>query len=387
MNIQQQVQAVYQSSSGWRKRFDAYGVSPAEIETKEDLRRLPVLQKEDLPALQKEAIPFANLTAVSLKDIARVFMSPGPIYEPQGMEEDYWGFAEALQGARFKTGDLVLNTFSYHLSPAGFMFDSALRKLGCTVIPAGVGNIELQLEMMQELPISGYVGTPSYLIKLLSEAEQRGYTHIAPAKAFFTAEKITPQMEVYFVQKQIHFTEGYGTAELGCIAYSAAGKEGLQVHSGMIVDICDPHTGQPVVAGEMGEIVVTRFHETYPLLRFGTGDLSCWEEEGKSLRGIFGRTNDMVKVKGMFVHYKQLEALLREREDVAYFQVVITNEKLQDVLTIYAEPNGLLDEHALRAAVQEVIRIRPRIAAVSKGTINREEKQWIDKREGLYMKA
>ncbi|MDG4657481.1 phenylacetate--CoA ligase family protein [Ectobacillus antri] len=372
-SVQEWMTYTYQHAKGWRNRFDACGVTPVDFVHERDLCKLPVLKKEDLPQLQKEAA-FAQLTAVPLQEIARVFMSPGPIYEPQGKEEDYWGFAKALGVAHFGEGDLVMNTFSYHLSPAGFMFDGALRKLGCTVIPAGVGNIELQLQIMQELPVNGYVGTPSYLIKLLSEAEARGYHHVAPSKAFFTAERITQEMRHYLNEKQVHYREGYGTAELGCIAYEDGG-DGLKVDESIIVHICDSD-GNPIWDDRVGEVVVTRFHQTYPLIRFGTGDLSRWASPGR-LAGVLGRTNDMVKIKGMFVHYKQLETLLTECEDVTYFQVEVCNEHMQDVLKVYVEWNDTAQPDVLQTIIKDTIRVTPLIITKS---INREEARFIDKR-------
>ena len=310
-------------------------------------------------------------------------MSPGPIYDPQTKEDDFWRFSEALEAAGFDEGDIVQNTFSYHLSPAGFMFDSALRKLGATVIPAGTGNRELQIQVMKDLQVTGYVGTPSFFAILLDAAVEKGWTignELVVNKVFFTAEMTTSEMRRKCSEHGIQVYEGYGTADCGCIAFEDKIGPGLKVTESAIVQICDPHSGETVKSGE-GEIVVTLFDKSYPLIRFGTGDLSCWVDgyEGKRIEGILGRVSDGVKVKGMFVREKQLAAVL-ESEGLRSFQAIVTRSGNQDQLEITIESNNELNDE-LVSRLQDVIRVTPVIKRVSIGSINKSEKLLVDQRK------
>ncbi|AKS39242.1 phenylacetate--CoA ligase [Anoxybacillus gonensis] len=364
----------YEQSLALRERLDAANMSPYELETIEQLNGIPVLKKEQLPLLQKHQLPFGNMITTRSNELARIFMSPGPIYDPQGKEEDDWGFAEALQAAGFTSDDIVQNTFSYHLSPAGFMFDSALRRIGATVVPAGPGNRELQVQLMNDLQVTGYVGTPSFLHLLLQYADEKGI-HVTVKKAFFTAEKLTENMRDQFEQRGIHVFEGYGTADCGCIAFEDRQGPGLKISSRAIVQLCDPISGVPL--DEEGEIVVTIFDRTYPLVRFGTGDVSRWVDgyKGERIVGVLGRVGTSVKVKGMFVHEQQLKKVMAD-VGCPLFQAVVTNEGGHDQLTIYIEKE--LDEEA-KQKIKNVIRITPTFVSVDR--VNGGERCLIDRRK------
>lgn len=376
------VQYGYNHASGVQNRLDQAGVRPSDISTVEDLVKIPVLKKDRLPELQSDSRPFGNLTTVDSQAMARIFMSPGPIYDPQTYENDFWRFAEALRTAGFTSNDLVQNTFSYHLSPAGFMFDSALREIGATVIPAGTGNRELQIQVMRDLGVTGYVGTPSFFAILLDAIEEKGWVmerDFAIRKAFFTAEMLPAALSNRCEENGIAVYEGYGTADCGCLAFEDKQGPGLKLTSSAIVQICDPLTGLEVDAGE-GEIVVTLFDKSYPLIRFGTGDLSAWVEghEGKRIKGVLGRVSDGVKVKGMFVREKQLAQVL---EQIGYpdFQAIVTKDREQDILEISIETNQPLTAN-LVSKVQDIIRVTPVLKKVTPGSLNRKEKRLVDKR-------
>lgn len=376
------IQYGYDHAVGFKNHMDQVGVRPSDISTVEDLAKIPVLKKDRLPELQSDDKPFANLTTVDAKEMARMFMSPGPIYDPQTHENDFWRFAEALRTAGFTANDIVQNTFSYHLSPAGFMFDSALREIGTTVIPAGTGNRELQIQVMKDLGVTGYVGTPSFFSILLDAIEEKGWSverDFSIEKVFFTAEMLTTAMRKRCEVNGIAAYEGYGTADCGCLAFEDKKGPGLKVTSSAIVQICDPLTGREVDSGE-GEIVVTLFDKSYPLIRFGTGDLSAWVQghEGKRIKGVLGRVSDGVKVKGMFIREKQLAQVL-EQEGYPYFQAIVTKDCEQDILEISIESHQEFNLNLVKK-LQETIRVTPVLKRVGPGSINNKEKRLIDKR-------
>ncbi len=381
-SIQELVSYAFEHAEGFRVVMEEHGLTPDEITSVEDLVKIPVLKKDKLPELQQGNLPFAGLLTRSVTEVARVFMSPGPIYDPQTHEDDFWRFSEALEAAGFNENDIVQNTFSYHLSPAGFMFDSALRKLGATVIPAGTGNRELQLQVMKDVKVTGYVGTPSFFTILLDAAEEKGWVNgreIALSKAFFTAEMTPVTLRQRCEELGIQVFEGYGTADCGCIAFEDKKGPGLKLTSSAIVQICDPVSGELVDGGE-GEIVITLFDKSYPLIRFGTGDLSKWVEgyEGKRIAGVLGRVSDGVKVKGMFVREKQLAAVLAN-EGYTSFQALVSNREKQDQLEITVESATELNPD-LVSKLQDVIRVSPIVKRVNIGELSKREKILVDER-------
>ncbi len=376
------IQYAYDHAKGFKEIMDKADVSPYDIQSIKDLEKIPVLKKDQLPGLQSMNAPFGNFATIHASEMARIFMSPGPIYDPQTDEQDFWRFSEALSIAGFGKEDIVQNTFSYHLSPAGFMFDSALRELGATVIPAGTGNRELQIQVMKDLRVTGYVGTPSFFSILLDAMEEKGWMpgkEIHINKVFFTAEMLTTEMRKRCEDSGISVYEGYGTADCGCIAFEDKKGPGLCLTNTAVIQICDPHTGKEVHTGE-GEIVVTLYDKSYPLIRFGTGDLSRWVEgyEGKRIAGVLGRVSDGIKVKGMFVREKQLSLVLEEA-GYRMFQGIVSWERNQDEFELLIESEEEISE-SLVGRLQDVIRVTPILKRVAPGTINKGDKRLIDKR-------
>ena len=349
-------------------------------------RDVPILNKSDLPEIQQKSPPFGGLLTIPEQEVVRVFMSPGPIYDPQCSEQDFWRFAEALEVAGFEIGDIVQNTFSYHLSPAGIMFDSALREIGATVIPSGVGNTDLQVQVLKHCRVTGFVGTPSYLAILLEKANEMGYQlghELKLAKAFFTAEKVAPSLKAQWQAQGLSVFEGYGTADAGCIAYEDSSHEGLKVASTCYVELCVPGSGDPIAEGGIGEVVVTPFETKYPLIRFGTGDLSAWVpgKEGKYLQGVLGRVGDGIKVRGMFVHLRQFAHLLESDLKIQYYQAVVDRYEDRDRLTIYLEgAEGEFPLTILQQKLKDIIRVTPELIVSLPNSLPRNEPQLIDKR-------
>jgi phenylacetate-CoA ligase len=379
------IRLAYELAPGWRQWFDQHGINPQEIETAEDLLTIPVLRKTELPRLQQAAPPFAGLYVGAPE---RIFLSPGPIYDPQPAGEDPWRFSTPLAHAGFGSDDIVLNTFSYHLSPAGFMFDKALRTLGASVAPTGVGNTELLVQMLRELRVTGYTGTPSYLRSLLQRAEETGMRfgeEIHLRKAFFTAEPLPPDFANWCRERGIAFGEAYGTADAGCVAYRKHDEQGLQLEANVLVQICDPQTGELLADGEVGELVITVFDHQYPLIRFGTGDLSRWlpGESERKIAGVLGRVGDGVKVRGMFVYRQQMEQVLAQYPEVDYFQADVFSHGGKDVLQISLETTGSSMEGLLETIgdnLRQILRVKAELRTVAPGSLDRSRKILEDQR-------
>jgi len=368
----------YAHAPATRRRFEEAGLTPDDIRSAADLARLPVLRKDDLVALQQADPPFGGLLAVDLAQLRRVFQSPGPINEPEADVADYWRWAPALEAAGFRPGDIVLNAFSYHLTPAGAMFESGLRALGCVVLPGGIGSQEQQVEAMVRLGVTGYVGLPSYLKALLEKAEALGHDPRQwPLRvAFVTAEPLPPSLRQHLQGYGLTVRQGYGTAEAGNLGYECEQEAGWHLPEDALVQVCDINTGRPLPPGQTGEVVVTLFHEAYPLIRFGTGDLSALDPEpcpcGRStprLVGWQGRVGDAVKVRGMFLHPRQAAEVMARFPEVAAWQMVVTREAHVDYLTCRVVPTDPgADREALAErlarAIREALRFRAEIAFV-----------------------
>ena len=354
-----------------RRRMEEAGLDLEDIRGEEELARIPVLKKDQLGVLQTQAPPFGGLLAVDVKDLARIFVSPGPIFDPQGAVPDYWRRAQALEAAGFGPGDLVVNTFSYHLTPAGFMYDEGLRALGAVVVPTGVGNRELQVEIITKLGITGFVGTPSFLAALLEVAREKGWGpgSFPIRKALVSAEPLPSSLRDMFQDEwEIDTYQCYGTADVGTIGFECSQKEGLHLAQDMVVQICDPVTGEPLPPGQVGEVVVTLLSPVYPLIRFGTGDLSkfledscpCGRWASPRLAGFMGRVGDAVKVRGLFIHGHQVKALAGEFPWVKALQVVVDRVGVRDTLTLLVEEEGASPEdlEALQKRASELFRLK-----------------------------
>jgi phenylacetate-CoA ligase len=386
------VRLAYAHAPRAKAQLDVAGLKPVDIRSPNDLLRLPIIRKDALAEIQAENLPFGGLNATNVEKLARVFMSPGNIYDPQGDSPDFWRFAPALAAAGFRAGDLVQNTFSYHMTPAGFMFDSALRHIGCVVVPAGVGQTELQVRMAADLGVSGYTGTPSFLHALLTKASELNAS-LKIEVAFVTGEMLPPSLRAELENDfGIRVLQGYGTADLGLVAYECAEKDGLHLHPECIVELIDIETGQPAEPGEPGEIVVTLFDQAYPLIRFATGDISSWKEPAPcacgrtapKLSGLLGRVGDAVKVKGMFIRGAQIDGVIKNFAEVARYQAIVTREQHQDQLTYLVELNENANAGPLAPRLADAltaqVKVRGEVRVVDAGTITANAKKIDDRR-------
>lgn len=353
-------------------------IDPMDITSREALRKLPVIRKPDVQAAQNANPPFGGLNAVPVSEMAHVFMSPGPIFEPDGHARDHWRYARALYAAGFRPGDIVHNTLSYHLTPAGSLVETGCRAIGCTVFPGGVGNTELQVDAIDRLKPSAYAGTPSFLRILLEKADEMGKDSSSYRKASVGAEPLPPSLRQWFEDRGIVTTQGYGTADIGLIAYESLPVEGMLVDEGLILEICRPGTGEPVAEGEVGEIVVTTFNPIYPLIRYGTGDMtavlpgmSACGRTNTRIKGWMGRADQSCKVRGMFVHAKQVGEILARHPGLSKARIVVTNPDNRDAMVLKVEADkgdaGLLD--ALRQSITTVTKLRGDVEVVAPGSL------------------
>jgi phenylacetate-CoA ligase len=394
--LQKVIQHAYKNAPAVKVRFDRAGVDPSQIQSIKDLERIPVITKDQVKEMQRENPPFGGFLAVSPENIARIYMSPGPIYEP-AIRGATLPMGRMMHTAGFRKGDIVLNTFSYHLSPAGLGVDDALVANGITVIPGGVGNTDLQVQLMHDLKVTGYFGTPSFLWTLIKRAEERGYDFrrdFCLRNAFLTAEMVPPSMKRAFEEDYgVYVVEGYGIAEVGMIAVECEQKQGMHLSGEMVIEIVDPPTGKQMGPGEAGEVVITTFEEAYPLIRFGTGDLSLYTDEpcgcGRTsprLVRILGRVGEAVKVRGMFLHGKEVGEVVSSFPELANFQAIVDRFEHRDYLTVKVElADETVDRDKLLEAFDKAFRDKCRVRAdkvefVPKGTIPEDVKKIEDRR-------
>jgi phenylacetate-CoA ligase len=375
-----------------RRTLAEVGLGPTAVRGLEDLQRIPVTRKDALPAAQVEEPPFAGLLAVEPGQLARIFMSPGPIYDPQGAHEDFWRFRHALAAAGFRAGDVAHNSASYHLTPLGFMLDAGARALGCAVIPAGVGQTELQVKVAAHTRATTYLGLPSFLHALLVKAREQG-TPLSFEAAFVIAEMLPESLRQEIEEGfGVRVLQGYGTADLGCLAYECPEKGGWHVHPEAIVEVLDLETGKPAGPGQPGEVVGTLFDVAYPLLRFGTGDLSSLGPEERcacgrttpKLQGLLGRVGDGVKVKGMFVRAGQIDTVVKRFPEVARWQAVVTREnhldRLEYLVELAAPDAGGSLAGRLAEALREETKLKGEVRTVDAGSIPPGGKRIDDRR-------
>lgn len=363
------VKSVYATTPTVKKIFDEAGLKPTDIKSVADLERVPVTTKDQLVEMQKAAPPFAGFLNTKVKNLKHIFLSPGPLYEPHGTEKAMVKTAaQVLKIAGFKRGNVVLNTLSYHLVPAGLLLDAALQTVGATVVPSGVGNTELQIKMMLDLRVTGYAGTPSFLMTIIKKAEEMGLDFkkmFALTHTLFTAEPYPPSLRAEFHGKYgLNTLNAYATAELGFLAYDCDAQQGLHFADGVVIQVCDPATGLQVKSGEAGQVVVTTFNETYPTIRLGTGDLAVYLDApcacGRTSPRVIlvGRVGDAVKVRGMFVHPNQLKAVMAKFPAIARLQAVVTRpDKVRDTLTLKVElAQAEVDREKLTQEFTEAVR-------------------------------
>ncbi len=363
------------------------GVDAAQVDSREALARLPVTRKHDLLDRQKAMRAIDSFggfsTLVRGPAMPRIFASPGPVYEPEGARPDYWRTARALFAAGFRAGDLVHNSFSYHMTPGAFMMECGAHAVGCTVFPAGVGQTEQQLQAIAELRPDGYVGTPSFLRILIEKALETGSDISTLRKGMTGGEALPPTLRDWFGQHGMAVYQSYATADLGLIAYETQAREGLVLDEGVIVEIVRPGTGDTLPEGEVGELVVTSLNPDYPLIRFGTGDLSAMlsgtcptGRSNQRIKGWMGRADQTTKIKGMFVHPAQVAEVTRRFPEVLRARLVVSGEKANDVMTLKVETtanaHGLQDK--ISDAVREVTKLRATVELLTPGSLPNDGK-------------
>jgi len=346
------------------------GINAASITTREALATLPVVRKTELLEKQKAARAaggsvFGGFSAVAYgHQMPRVFSSPGPIYEPEGARADYWRMARAIAAAGFKTGELIHNCFSYHFTPAGSMMETGAHALGCTVFPGGIGQTEQQVQAMAELRPAGYIGTPSFLKIILEKAAELGVPLPSVKKALVSGEAFPPSLRDWLSAKGLDAYQCYATADVGLIAYETSARQGLVVDEGVLIEIVRPGTGDPVPAGEVGELVITTLNLDYPLIRFGTGDLSAilggpcpTGRTNQRIKGWMGRADQTTKVRGMFVHPGQVAEVVKRFPEIIRARLVVEGEMANDRMTLHVEATASAGaEEAFKARIAEVIR-------------------------------
>lgn len=363
------------------------GVDASRVNSRAALAKLPVTRKSELLERQKAQRaqdPFGGFSAlVRGPAMPRLFASPGPIYEPDGSTRDYWRVGRAMYAAGFRSGDLVHNAFSYHMTPGAFMMESGAHAVGCTVFPAGVGQTEQQLQAVAELKPQAYSGTPSFLRILVEKAQETGSDISSLRKGLVGGEAFPPSLRDWFTERGLHIYQSYATADLGLIAYETASREGMVVDEGVILEIVRPGTGDPVAAGEVGEVVVTTLSPGYPLVRFGTGDLSAIlpgdDPTGRTnvrIRGWLGRADQTTKIRGMFVHPSQVADIARRFPEIVKARLVVSGEMANDVMTLKVEaasaPQGL--DARIGEAVRDVTKLRADVQLVQPGTLPNDGK-------------
>ena len=377
-----------QSTTYFSREFAA--IDAAAVSSRAMLATLPVTRKSALMDLQKAALPFGGLNATPVSGLARILVSPGPIYDPEGRRPDFWRTARGLFAAGFRAGDVVLNCYSYHLTPAGTMFETGLHRLGCAVIPGGVGQTEMQARVIADLQPSGYVGTPSFLKLILEKCDELGSDSRSIKRALLSGEAFLPPVREFLRARGIDAYQAYGTADLGIIAYETAAREGLVVDEEVIVEIVRPGTGDPVAEGEVGEVVVTPFNEDYPLVRFATGDLSavlpgpspCGRTNTR-IRGWMGRADQTTKARGLFVHPEQV-AQVAARHGLGRARLVVGNEGGNDIVTLRIERDGPPDialMQAVEATLKDVTKLRGEVHFVASGSLPNDGKVIEDARK------
>jgi phenylacetate-CoA ligase len=383
----------WRRAPGVRRRMEAAALRPGDLRTLEALDRLPVVRKASLPDLQQADPPFGGFATAKPADLHWIFVSPGPIYEPfDRRERSPWRTEVACFAGGFRPGDVVVNTFLYHLTPAAHLIDRGLARLGCTVVPTGPGNTEVQVKTIADLHVTGYVGTPSFLATILRHAGDRG-VRLPLEVAHVGAEALPPSLRRAFEEEHGILTrQSFGTADLGIVAYECREADGMHVMEDAIFQICDPETGAPLPTGEVGEIVCTVNHRAYPMIRFATGDLSaltaapcrCGRTSPRML-GWRGRADEVTKVRGMFVHPRQADEVAARFPAIGRHQVVVTRHEHQDILTYVVELAPDADPAAVEAglpgAIRDVMKLRGEVRIVPPGTIVDGAKKIEDQRK------
>ncbi len=381
----------YRYSEDVKKRFDRAQFNVDKFKQLSDLKHIPILKKKELIFLQSMGPRLGGLLTKDIGELKRIFLSPGPIFDPEDRVDNYWGYTEAFYSIGFRPGDVSQITLNYHLAPGGLMFEEPLRNLGCAIMPAGPTNAATQLDIMQKLRVQGFVGTPSYLMHLAQKGEEKGINlrkDLFLEVAFVTGEKFSEKMRNTLEKKfDIIMRQGYGTADVGCIGYECFYKTGLHISNSVFVEICHPDTGIPLKDGEVGEIVVTSFNKTYPLIRLATGDLSYIDRSpcacGRTnprLGNIVGRVDTTARIKGMFVYPHQVEQVLSRFEEIKRWQIEVTNPGGIDEITLFVEASSFKRDDELLHQFRETIKLRPELKVLAPGSLPPQLKPIEDKR-------
>jgi phenylacetate-CoA ligase len=378
-----------QAAPGWARILD--GVHAADITSRAALARLPVTRKSDLKQLQHAQLPFGGLNTTPKNALSRVFVSPGPIFDPEGRGPDWWRFARPMYAAGVRAGGLLQNCFSYHFTPAAFMVEGGAARIGCTVIPAGIGQTEMQVQAMVDLKPDTYIGTPSFLKLIIEKAREMGADISSVTKAVMGAEALPESLRSWFAENGVpHVFQTYASADIGSIAYETAsnGKlnPGMVIDENVLLEIVHPGSGIPVAPGEVGEVVVTVFNADYPLIRFATGDLSavlvdapdspCGRTNTR-IRGWMGRADQTTKVRAMFVHPSQVHEIARRHPQIRKARLVVSGRMANDEMTLHCEVDDPHDGSATEAiigSIRELTKLRGEVLLVATGTLAQDGK-------------
>ncbi len=362
---------------------DEWRASAARVRSADDLAKLPVLRKSDLSAMQKARPPFGGIETANIR---HYFQSPGPIYEPGGTSHDWWRMGRFLFACGIGAGDIVQNCFSYHMTPAGMIFENAARAVGASVFPAGTGQSELQVRAASDIGVTAYAGTPDYLKIILDKADAMGVDLSHITRAAVGGGALFPSLRQEYADRGIACLQGYATADLGNIAYETPALEGMIVDEGVIVEIVTPGTGDPVAAGDVGEVVVTSLNADYPLIRFATGDLSAilpgtspCGRTNMRIRGWLGRADQTTKIKGMFVRPEQVAALVARNQAIRKARVIATREGERDVMTVQVETLAK-DKAGFETSVLETLKLRGNVIMMPPGSLPNDGKVIDDQR-------
>lgn len=394
--LSQILQYGYKHSAAIRSKFDALGLKPQRLKSLKDLEKFPIIKKADLVKAQKESPPFGGFAVFQKRGLRRIYMSPGPVFEPGEWDYKDIRWAQALFASGIRRGDIVLNTFNYHLTPLALMLDESLQMLGATVIPIGPGNLSMQVQLMRQLHVTGFIGTPSFLMSIVEAAEGM---HLDLKKdfslkvAFVGAEMFPESLREKLEGKLgIPVRQGYGTVDVGCLGYECPEKNGMHISEDAVVEIVDTETGKQLEIGATGEIVATPFSKVFPLIRFATGDLSYLVEEpcrcGRTsmrLGRILGRTDQVTKVWGIFIHPWQVDEVMAKFPTVVNYQIVVTRKDFRDQMTVYVELKEEVTEQValkrrLEREIEEFLKVKGQVEIVPRGGIPDRAKKIDDRR-------
>jgi phenylacetate-CoA ligase len=387
------VEHAWAHAPGVRRRLEQAGLTPKSVRSTDDLARLPVIRKSAMPELQKADPPFGGFCTVPVARLRKIFVSPGPIFEPMGPEVGAFHAETGLFAGGFRPGDIVVNTFAYALTPAAHELDEALNLIGCAVVPTGVGQTEIQVTVAKAVGATGFVGTPSFLMTVLAKAREMGAGRLPFQVAQVGAEPFTEAMRRELADAHgIMARQGFGTADTGILAYECAEASGMHLIDDAITQVCDPTTGEPLPHGQIGELVATVHNRTYPMIRFSSGDLSVITDEpcacGRTsarMLGWRGRADEVTKVRGIFVHPRQADEIVARVKGVERFQVVVGREGHNDTLTLRVQLAAGTDAASitstLETGIRDVMKLRGTVAVVAAGVIPDNAKKVSDERK------